>query len=89
MHALVLTGVEMRELAPFEESLSGPTRRGSIEEQGSRSGHRYAGGTLADPWEGEYSLGETTADALISGLLVDLLVGQPRRRRRAQSRSDR
>jgi hypothetical protein len=89
VQALVLIGVEMGEFAADEESLGGPARGGPIEEQGARTRDGNAGGTFNHSREVKHSLSQTPTDPLIGGLLVDLLMRQPGRRRWTGSRSDR
>jgi hypothetical protein len=69
---MVLTGVEMRELAAYEESLCGPAGRPSIEQHCPGPGDRDPGGPLANPWECEHALRQPAPNAFARGLLVNL-----------------
>jgi hypothetical protein len=86
---VILAGVEMRELAIDEERLCGTGGSRPIEQQGAGSGHRDTGGPFAHAGKSEDALGQPAADASVSRLLVELLVGLAGRRHRSWAPSER
>ncbi len=85
MQAVVLGGVEMRELAADEERLCRPAGRRPIEQECPGPWDRDPGRSFAHPWEREHTLRQPTSNGFIDGLLVHLGMRQPRCRRRPRS----